>query len=102
MPRAVEVVRSSSNRLLRRLRAVSRGKTPEAIVLEGERLVEEALRLGITPELVLVAERTAGAGARLARRGVESLILNGLEPGCLTRALVGEPVGGTTVRARSS
>jgi TrmH family RNA methyltransferase len=67
-----DTIRSAANPLLKRVAAVRRGKEPRVLVLEGERLIDDALRAGLAPEVVLVAEdraelaeRYAGAGARV-------------------------------------
>ncbi|MDP6538957.1 MAG: RNA methyltransferase [Planctomycetota bacterium] len=52
-------IRSRSNALLRRVGAVIAGKDADSLVLEGERLVEDALRAGLALEAVLVAEPLA-------------------------------------------
>src|SRR5262245_22078158 len=63
-----EPIRSSSNALLKRVRAAGRGEGE--LLLEGDRLVDEALRAGIALEAVLVAEERAARLAELARAGV--------------------------------
>ncbi|MEC7232388.1 MAG: hypothetical protein VXW31_05585, partial [Planctomycetota bacterium] len=68
-----EVIASAQNAALKRVRAALRGKEPGAVVLEGRRLVEDALAAGLELEVVLVEERVAAsapAGARLVRDGL--------------------------------
>jgi len=50
------VIRSRANDTLKRVAAVFAGKRPQELVLEGERLVDDALRAGHELEFVLVAE----------------------------------------------
>lgn len=57
--KAEPTIRSRSNPLLKRVGAVLAGKDRTAIVLEGDRLVGEALRAGLSLEVVLVAEDRA-------------------------------------------
>ena len=99
--RREETIRSASNPLLRRVRAVRGGRERGVLVLEGERLVDEAIRRGFAPEIVLVSERRAERAAELRASGVpvrcvaDSLFatVTGLRtaPGIL--ALVAEPPG---------
>jgi TrmH family RNA methyltransferase len=66
-----EAIRSRSNPLVRRLRALKqRGAEADLCLLEGLRLVEEALSAGITLEEVAVSPRLAATagGRRLAAR----------------------------------
>ena len=68
-----EVIASAQNAALKRVRAALRGKEPGAVVLEGRRLVEDALAAGLELEVVLVEERVAAqapAGARLVKDGL--------------------------------
>ena len=73
------------------------GSTIPAI--DGDNVAEVAKHLGET----VGADVTGGmrlrleTAWRLAERGIESWILNGLEPGVLRAALDGEPAGGTRV-----
>jgi TrmH family RNA methyltransferase len=50
------VIRSRSNPLVKRVGAALAGKLDGVLVLEGERLVDDALRAGLPLELVLVSE----------------------------------------------
>ncbi len=71
MERDVEVVRSRANAALKRVGAVLAGKRPEEVVLEGERLVRDALAAGHRLELLLISEeRAAEASAWSSMQGV--------------------------------
>lgn len=59
MERDVEVVRSRANAALKRVGAVLAGKRPEEVVLEGERLVRDALAANHRLELLLLSEERA-------------------------------------------
>ena len=59
MGRHLEVIRSRANPALKRVAAASAGKERGAIVLEGERLVGDAARAGLSFELLLVSEEHA-------------------------------------------
>lgn len=48
----MELVRSTSNAAIKRLRAAAQGKDRDLVLVEGERLVEEAVRSGLALELV--------------------------------------------------
>ncbi|HJP01881.1 MAG TPA: RNA methyltransferase [Planctomycetota bacterium] len=61
-------IRSRSNALLRRVGAVQAGKDAGVLVLEGERLIEDALRAGLALEVVLVAEPLVEHAARWSER----------------------------------
>ena len=61
-----EVIRSRANPSLKRVDRVARGKEPCAMLLEGERLVLDALGAGLEAELLLVREDHAALLARLA------------------------------------
>jgi TrmH family RNA methyltransferase len=54
--RELEVIRSRSNACLKRVGGVLAGKEPETLVLEGERLVRDALGAGLALELLLLAD----------------------------------------------
>lgn len=96
MSASAEPIRSSSHPLLKRVRAVSSGREDGTLLLEGDRLVDDALRAGIVPEVVLVAEERSERVAALRARGLEPRVLPGrlLEavssvkssPGCLALA----------------
>lgn len=55
----MEPIRSTSNSLVKRLRAVAKGRDRDAILLEGERLVADAVASGHELEFVLVREGSA-------------------------------------------
>jgi TrmH family RNA methyltransferase len=96
-------IRSAQNPLVQRVRALRRGTqragTGSTLLLEGDRLVDDALRAGLAPEVVLIGAERAERARELAARGVavrlvdDSLLadLSSLRsgPGCL--ALVPEP-----------
>jgi len=69
---AMEIIRSRQNAQLRRARAAAAGKEDGVLVLEGDRLVDEAIAAGLRIELCLVAsdrpDRAAELDARLAAR----------------------------------
>jgi TrmH family RNA methyltransferase len=75
-------IRSRENPLLKRVAAVACGRDRERVLLEGERLVEDAIGAGWELELVLVSEDEAEMAGRLAGR-VRELRL--VEPRLLQR-----------------
>ena len=52
----MDVIRSASNPAIKRARAVASGREADRILLEGDRLVDEAVARGLEVELCLVAE----------------------------------------------
>lgn len=64
-------IRSRANALLKRVAAVSAGRDKECVVLEGVRLVDDALRAGWALELALVSEAQPERAAALAGRARE-------------------------------
>ena len=56
MDRQAEVIRSRANSVLKRARHVGRGKDEGFVLIEGERLIRDAISAGQRPELLLVAE----------------------------------------------
>jgi len=66
----MDAIRSTSNPLVKRARSVVRGRERGILALEGDRLVEEALRQGLEPEAVLVSEERSERADELAARGV--------------------------------
>jgi TrmH family RNA methyltransferase len=60
------VIRSRANPLIKRAGAALAGREPGTLVLEGERLVEDALRSGLPIELLLVADARPELAARLS------------------------------------
>ena len=97
----VETIRSSAHPLLKRARAALAGREAGLLVLEGDRLVDDAHRAGFAFEALLVAAGRPERLAELARTGVQPRAVeaellasvSALEtsPGCL--ALVREPAG---------
>jgi TrmH family RNA methyltransferase len=76
---AETVIRSRTNALLRRVGALVAGKARDAVLLEGDRLVEDALSAGWRPEVVLVAESRESRARELAGRGLPvRLVADGL------------------------
>jgi len=69
-PFHLEPIRSASNALVKRVRAAAAGRTPGTILLEGERLLDEARRQALELELVLVTEGRAELADNLARAGL--------------------------------
>ena len=71
MAAPLEPIRSSANTLLKRVRAVAAGRGEGEILLEGDRLVDDArkARLGLTA--VLVSEQRVARLDELARAGLE-------------------------------
>lgn len=56
MDRQAEVIRSRTNSVLKRARHVGRGKEEGFVLIEGERLIRDAISAGHIPDLLLVAE----------------------------------------------
>lgn len=73
----VEVIRSRANPLLKRIRGVRAGKEPARVVLEGERLVRDAVAAGWTLDVALVAESRAALARELAASGVPVRLVDG-------------------------
>jgi TrmH family RNA methyltransferase len=104
------VIRSASNPAFRRARAVSAGKAKDALLLEGERLIEDALRGGLELELVLVASNlpdlarrwtAAGLPVRTADDGlVQRASTLATSPGSLALARRAQPLGLDALLAR--
>lgn len=67
---APAVIRSRDNPALKRVGAVRAGKAPELVLLEGERLIEDARRAGLEFELVLVSEEREERARELEARGL--------------------------------
>lgn len=61
-------IRSRANPLLKRVGALLAGKERDALVLEGDRLVHDALGAGLRPELVLLSEERLDEADRFAAR----------------------------------
>jgi TrmH family RNA methyltransferase len=91
-----EPIRSSSNPLLKRVRAAAAGRGEGELLLEGDRLVDDARRAGLELTAVLVDEARGERLAELARAGVAARAVatellasvSALEtaPGCLALA----------------
>ena len=94
-----ETIRSSAHPLVKRARAAVAGRETGVLVLEGDRLVDDARGAGLVLEAVLVAEERVERLAELLRAGldvraVQASVLAGASaletsPGCL--ALAREP-----------
>jgi len=65
------VIRSRQNSLLKRVGAVGAGKEADRFLLEGERLIRDALKGGVELEVVLVAEDRMDLAGELAADGAE-------------------------------
>ncbi len=95
----MEPIRSASHPLLKRVRAAATGRERGVILLEGDRLVDEARALELGLETVLVSEereqrlrelRDAGLPVRAVRAGLlEAASRMKTPPGCM--ALAPEP-----------
>ena len=98
-----ETIRSASHPLMKRVRAAAAGRGEGEMLLEGDRLVDEARRAGLELEVVLVEEERVERLAELERAGiavraVKSSVIAGVSaltsaPGCV--ALAAEPRGRT-------
>lgn len=94
-----EPIRSSTNPLLKRVRAAAAGRGEGELLLEGDRLVDEARRAGLALAVVLVAEARVERRAELENAGLSVRVVRDellaavstLEhaPGCV--ALVTKP-----------
>ena len=62
----LEPIRSSSNALLKRFRAAAAGREEGTVLIEGVRLLQDAMGAGVEIEAVVVPESRAEAGSRLA------------------------------------
>jgi RNA methyltransferase, TrmH family len=78
----MEIIRSASNPLVKRARAVGAGREEGFVLLEGDRLLDEAIRLGWELEVVLVSEKRSERAEELAESGVE---FRGIEASLLER-----------------
>lgn len=65
------IIRSRENPLLKRLGAILAGHEPETLVLEGDRLVDDALDAGLVLEVVLVSESRSERAEELARKRID-------------------------------
>ncbi len=68
----VEPIRSTQNALVRTVRAVLAGREAGLALLEGDRLLDEALAQGLRPRAVLVSEEREERLAELVAAGVEA------------------------------
>jgi TrmH family RNA methyltransferase len=64
------IIRSRANTELKRIAAARRGKPSDVLVLEGDRLVDDALASGLELGVAFVAEGRPERAAALAARGV--------------------------------
>ena len=64
---SAEIIRSKANPILKRVSAILAGREPETLVLEGDRLVDDALGARLAIELVLVAEERPERALDLSR-----------------------------------
>jgi TrmH family RNA methyltransferase len=93
-----ETIRSRANPLVKRVRAAAAGRADGELLLEGDRLVDDALDAGLELEVVLVAEGRAERlaalrGRRATVRVVAAGVLDGAgtlghAPGCIALAPV--------------
>lgn len=74
------VIRSRQNSLLKRASAAGAGKVDGSLLLEGERLIRDALSCGVELEVVLVSEDRMDIAGGLASEGAEVRLV---EPGLL-------------------
>jgi len=93
----LEPIRSSSNALLKRFRAAAAGREEGAVLIEGERLLADAVRAGVEIEAVLVPASREGGGRGLeppARPVADELFLRlgSLKTPPAVLALAREPV----------
>lgn len=65
-----DVIRSRGNALLKRIGAVAARKERDVLLLEGDRLIDDALAAGLEAEIVLIAESRAERAGELRERGV--------------------------------
>lgn len=64
------VIRSRSNALLKRIGAAQAGRDADCLVLEGDRLIDDALAAGLEFDALLVAEDRAARAGELESRGL--------------------------------
>ncbi|MBM3990348.1 MAG: RNA methyltransferase [Planctomycetes bacterium] len=69
-----EVLRSTSNPSVALVRSALAGREKGLLVLEGERLIDDALRAGCEFELALVAESRAERARELEQRGIDARV----------------------------
>lgn len=61
-------IRSKQNPLIKRIGAVRAGLEPQSVILEGDRLVDDAIAAGVKLEVVLVADDRSQRADELARK----------------------------------
>ena len=71
----MEAIRSASNPLVKRARAVRRGREPGLLFLEGAKLCDEALSAGFRPEILFVSEGRGELLEAYRSKGVEAKLL---------------------------
>lgn len=69
--RADEVIRSAQNPHVQRVRGALAGKEEGTLVLQGDRLIEDAIGAGVALDLILVADDRVRRAEELARHGRE-------------------------------
>jgi len=79
----VELIQSAQNPAIRRARSVGAGREPGSLLLEGERLVGDAIELGLELELCLVARDQEQRALEFESAGVKVRLV---EPDVLRRA----------------
>ena len=92
----METIRSAAHPLLKRARAAAAGREDGTILLEGDRLIDEAVQRGVELEVVLVSDRRPERAAELRAAGlpVRAVLERMLDavsrlespPGCLALA----------------
>jgi len=97
------VIRSRQNFLLKRVGAVGAGKEEDRFLLEGERLIRDALGAGVELEVVLVAEDQMALAGDLAADGVEVRLVEAdlLQQVSTLKASPGSMALGVTPRLRT-
>jgi len=71
-----EPLRSAANPKVQRVRAALKGREPGVVVLEGDRLVDEALGHGLAVELLFVADDRPERRAELEAAGHEPVVVD--------------------------
>jgi len=85
---ADEVIRSAQNPHVQRVRAALAGKEPGTLVLQGDRLIDDAIGAGVPLDLVLVADDRVDRAQELDR--------DGRQPHLVERDLLGRVTSLTT------
>ena len=81
----MSIIRSTSNPALKRVRSVAAGRESDLILLEGDRLVDEARRQRFEFELCLVSEERAERAQELEELGVDVKQIEGRLLGGVSR-----------------